>query len=98
MAKYIKCDCCGKRIPFGADIYRIRGNAPLYCSADCFADTNAYIEELNDELAYDCWRKVYNDEEEAAIRQEILRVKADITSLEEKLKDLEFDLKAYENS
>lgn len=98
MAKYIKCDCCGKRIPFGEEVYKFRGYAGLYCSGDCFADAYGEVQELDHELAEDCYHKVYDDEEEVAIRKEIEKTKADIASLTAKLNGLEFDLKAYENS
>lgn len=95
MAKYIKCDNCGKRIYFGEDVYRFLGNAPLYCSAECYADAYGTTEYLNDELAEDCWRKVYDDDEEVRLRREIEQTKLDIQALEMKLKGLEFDLQSY---
>lgn len=98
MAKYIKCACCGKRIYFGEEIYRYPGNAPLYCSPECYVSAYGTEEYLDDELADTCWRKVYDDEEEAAIRREIEQTKMTIANLEMKLKGLEFDLQSYENS
>ena len=97
MAKYIKCECCGAKIHFGESVYRFNGHAPLFCSAECYADAYGVEEYLDDELAITCWRKVYDDEEEKAIRAEIEKTKADIASLEAKLKGLEFDLKGYES-
>lgn len=95
MAKYIKCECCGKRIYFGEDVYRFLGNAPLFCSADCYADAYGVVEYLNDELATDCWRKVYDDEKEVALKKEIEQTKINIADLERHLKALEFDLESY---
>ena len=96
MAKYIKCDCCEKRIPFGEEVYKFRGYAGLYCSGECFADAYGEVQELDSECAYNCYKKVYDDEEEMAIRKAIEQTKIDISNLEMKLKGLEFDLKAYE--
>lgn len=98
MAKYIKCDCCGKRIPFGEEVYKFRGYAGLYCSGDCFADAYGEVQEVDGTLASDCYHKVYDDEEEMTIRKAIEQTKIDISNLQMKLRGLEFDLKAYENS
>lgn len=98
MAKYIKCDCCGKRILFGEEVYKLRGYAGLYCSGDCFTDSYGEVQEVDDALADNCHHKVYNDEEEMAIKKAIEQTKIDIANLQMKLRGLEFDLKAYENS
>lgn len=95
MAKFIKCDCCGKRIEFGSEIYKFHGYAGLYCSADCFSDSYGEVQELDEELAYDCYRHVYDDEEEIIIRSEIERTKADIANLQRKLNGLQHDLEQY---
>lgn len=96
MAKYIKCDCCGKRILFGEEIYQFRGYAGLYCSGECFADAYGEVQEVDETLADDCYHKVYDDEEEMAIRKEIEQTKIDISNLQMKLRGLEFDLQSYE--
>lgn len=96
MAKYIKCDCCEKRIPFGEEVYRFRGYAGLYCSGECFAEAYGEVQELDFQVADNSYKKVYDDEEEMAIRKAIEQTKIDISNLERKLKGLEFDLKAYE--
>ena len=96
MAKFIKCDCCSKRIPLGEEVYKFHGYAGLFCSAECFSDSYGEVQELDDELAEDCFHTIYDDSEEMAIRSEIEKTKADIASLEAKLKGLEFDLKGYE--
>jgi hypothetical protein len=98
MAKYIKCDCCGKRIYFGEEIYKFGGYAGLFCSSDCFADSYGEVQELDDEIAYDCFHKVYDDEEEVALKREIEQTKADIASLQVKLTGLVFDLANIANS
>jgi len=35
--KYIKCDCCGKRIYFDDECYGMNGRCGKYCSGKCFA-------------------------------------------------------------
>ena len=62
MARYIKCSCCGKKIEFGQDVYEFDGRVGLYCSGECFADTYGEIQELDEELAYDCGHTIYDDE------------------------------------
>lgn len=95
MAKYIKCDNCGKRIYFGEEVYKFSGYAGLFCSGDCFADSYGEVQELDDELADDCFHTVYDDTVEMAIIKEIEQTKLDIQALEMKLKGLEFDLQSY---
>jgi len=98
MAKYIRCDCCGKRIEFGEDVMRFPGNAEIFCSEYCFADAFADYEVLNDELASDCWRKVYDDEEDKQkLKEEIAKVTSEMNELEKKLKIMQFELSGYEN-
>lgn len=96
MAKYIKCDNCGNRIYFGDELYKFGGYAGLFCSAECFSDAYGEVQELDYELANDCYHTVYDDEEEVSIKQEILKVKAEITIMEERLKDLQFALELCE--
>ena len=68
MARYIKCDCCGKKIMFGDEIYKFAGHAGLYCSGECFADSYGEVQELDKELADDCYHTIYDDD---ARREEI---------------------------
>ena len=63
MAKYIRCDCCGRRINFSEEVFKFPGYCGLYCSSDCFADSYADIGELDDELVCDCRHEVYDDDE-----------------------------------
>lgn len=95
MAKYIKCDNCGKRIYFGEEVYKFSGYAGLFCSGDCFADSYGEVQELDNELADDCFHVVHDDTVEMAIIKEIEQTKLDIQALEMKLKGLEFDLQSY---
>ena len=68
MAKYIECNCCGKRIEFGAEVYKYGGNAGLYCSPQCFTYTYADEEILDEELVENHWHTIFDDE---ARRREI---------------------------
>ena len=92
MAKYIRCECCGKRIDFGSDVYRFGGHRRLCCSADCFADSYGEIDYLNDELADDCWCHVFDDEE----RQR--EIKAQMETHKQELERLQRELDALNNT
>lgn len=86
MAKYIECDCCGKRIEFGATVYQYDGRAGVYCSAECFADTYGDINILTDELADNCFCKVYDDyARQMEILEQIKRHQLEIESLQRTL-------------
>lgn len=61
MAKYIKCDGCGKAIKFGETVYNYDGFCAVYCSAECFADSYGTELVLNDYVADNCCCKVYDD-------------------------------------
>lgn len=84
MAKYIRCDCCGKRIDFGEEVFKFPGYCGLYCSSDCFTDSYADIGELDDELAYGCHHEIYDDEERKR-------------ELEEKIKEYSKELKIMQH-
>lgn len=60
--RYVKCNCCGKRIYFGETAYRFKGYCGLYCSADCFADSHCVVSELDIELAANTCCTVYDDD------------------------------------
>ena len=86
MAKYIECDCCGKRIEFGATVYQFNGYCGLYCSPECFSDSQADIHILDDELADDCACTVFDDEaRQREILEQIERHKLEIESLQRTL-------------
>ena len=89
MAKYIKCDCCGKRINFGSEVYKFHGYAGLYCSGDCFADSYGEVQELDDELANDCYHEVYDDEaKKEEIRKEMEELKMALDKLYKEFAEL----------
>ena len=90
MAKYIKCDGCGKPILFGEEVYKYPGCCGLYCSAECFADSYAEYGELTEELADDCRHEVYDDEER---KKELRKLIADF---EQTLKQMRNELEGLE--
>ena len=59
---YIKCDCCGKKIPFGEIVYFHSGYCGVYCSAECYADSWGDSAELDEILAEDNGCEIFNDE------------------------------------
>ena len=62
MTKYVKCQCCSKRIYFGERVYRFNGYCGVYCSAQCFAETHCVATDLNAELADQSCCTVYDDD------------------------------------
>ena len=60
---YIKCDCCGRKIPMGSDVWVYNGYCGVYCSAECFADCYADCLTLDEELIEDNGCEVFNDEQ-----------------------------------
>ena len=88
MAKYIKCDGCGKPILFGSEVYQFDNFCGLYCSAECFADSYAICRELDENLADDCHHETYDDEERKkelrkSIREFEMKLGLMISELEE---------------
>ena len=73
MAKYIECDCCGKRIEFGAEVYQLEPYCGLYCSPECFADSFADTHILNDDLVENCACTVFDDEQRKRELEEEIR-------------------------
>lgn len=90
MAKYIKCDGCGKPIPFGAEVYQFDTFCGLYCSAECFADSYAMCRELDGNLADDCHHEVYdNEERKKELHKSIRELEIQLGFLVSELEDLE---------
>lgn len=86
MARYIKCDCCGKKIKFG-DVALTKDLDGVYCSDECFTDAFASAFTVNEESAYDCGSAVYDDEaRKEEIRKEMEEHKQ---AIEELLKEFE---------
>lgn len=83
--KYIKCDCCGKKIYFDDEIYYFDGYCGTYCSAECFAAVYGDTDILDEELAENNMCKVYDDEEIAKRKSEI---KSQIEKLQNELNSL----------
>ena len=90
MAKYIKCDGCGKPIPFGSEAYQFDNFCGLYCSAECFADSYAMCRELDENLANDCHHEIYdNDERKKTLRKSIMDIEMQLIYLVSELEELE---------
>ena len=71
MAKYIKCNHCGKRINFGDIAYHF-DYTDVYCSAECYCEGNANAGTVDDYFATECDCTVYDDEARIAeIRKEM---------------------------
>lgn len=90
MAKYIRCDCCGKPILLGEEVYKFPQYCGIYCSAECFTDTYGNAYELDEELADDCCHEIYDDEE----RKKELR--NNIAKMQMELKNMKIELEALE--
>ena len=90
MAKYIRCDGCGKPILFGSEVYQFDNFCGLYCSAECFADSYAICRELDENLADNCHHEIYDGEErKKELRKSIRELEMQLCSLESELEDLE---------
>lgn len=61
MARYIKCDYCGKRIPFGEFAYHFEYDS-VYCSETCYCSATAEGGIVNENFAHSCDCTVYDDE------------------------------------
>jgi septal ring factor EnvC (AmiA/AmiB activator) len=97
MAKYIRCDCCGKRIDFGEDVYQFAGYCGLFCSADCFADAYANCLELNADVAENCCKTICDDnEDKRKLQEDIARAEEEIEALTRQLKVNRLLLTQYE--
>ena len=90
MAKYIRCDHCGKPILFGEEILQYPGYCGLYCSSDCFADSYADYRLLDEEIADNCHHEVYDDEErKKELRNNIAKMQIDLKIMQAELAGLE---------
>lgn len=90
MAKYIKCDGCGKSIFFGEEVYKYSGYCGLFCSTECFANSYAEYSELTEELADDCRHEVYDDEKrKKELRRLISEFERTLYNMKTELEDLE---------
>lgn len=86
MAKYIKCDCCGKKIMFGEYAYHYEYDS-VYCSGECYASAVGYYGEVNEDFVYSCDCIVYDDEARIAeIRKEMEEHRMAMEKLFEELK------------
>ena len=84
--KYILCDCCGKKIYLGDQVYNYGDYCGSYCSAECFADTYADITDLTLSHAENCMCKVYD---EVVVQEELEVEKKKIEDAQKRIKELE---------
>lgn len=90
MAKYIRCDGCGKPIVFGEEVLNFPGYCGLYCSSDCFANSYAHFYSLDEDVADDCRHEVYDDEErKKELRNNISKMQIDLKIMQAELAGLE---------
>lgn len=75
---YVKCDCCGKKIPFGEIVYFHQGYCGTYCSTECYADSWGESAVLDEILAEDNGCEIFNDEQ----RKKELQLKLEKLELE----------------
>jgi hypothetical protein len=61
MAKYIRCDYCGKRINFGEFAYHFEYDT-VYCSETCYCASTAQGGIVNEDFANSCDSLIYDDE------------------------------------
>ena len=97
MAKYIRCNCCGKRIEFGEEIVKFPGYCGVYCSPYCFADAYGDFRELDDDVVSNCCQEVHDDDEDKRkLQEEIQQAEAEIVALTKKLELNRILLTQYE--
>lgn len=90
MAKYIRCDGCGKPILFGEEVLKYPGYCGLYCSPHCFADSYADYTILDEEEADNCRHEVYDDEKrKKELRDSIAKAQMNLKIMQAELNGLE---------
>ena len=89
MAKFIKCDYCGKKIRFGEKVYTDENADGIYCSCECYGMDNAYEEIVDEDLINDFYWAVYDDDvRKAEIQKEMEEHQKAIEKLFEEFKSL----------
>ena len=61
--KYIKCDCCGRKIPMGSEVWYHDGYCGIYCSQECYAESWGCYGFLDEKMVENCDCTVYDDEQ-----------------------------------
>ena len=84
--KYVKCDCCGRKISMGSDIWVCDGYCGVYCSEECFAECWGDCLTLDEEIIENNGCKVYDDDQR---KKDLLKEMQELT---EKLAKLKFEL------
>ncbi len=81
MAKYIICNNCGKRIPFGEFAYHFEYDT-VYCSETCYCAATANGGVVDEDFANSCDCTIYDDDvRKEEIKKEMERHKQAIEKL-----------------
>ena len=88
--KYIKCDCCGRKIPMGDIVCFHDGYCGVYCSAECYADSWGCYATLDEEIIKNCDCTVYDDEQR---KKDLIKEMEELT---EKLAKAKFELETLQ--
>ena len=89
MTKYVKCNCCNKRVYFGERVYRFKGYLGVYCSAQCFAETHCVVTDLNEELADNSCCTVYDDDQRRTeLKEQMERLLREMNECKEEYESL----------
>lgn len=83
--RYVLCDCCGKKIYLGSEVYCFDGYCGVYCSAECYADANATLKVLDEDEADNCRCDILDDD---ATEKEKNSIQKEIAELQNKLDKL----------
>ena len=84
--KYIKCDCCGRKIYMNDEIWYHDGYCGVYCSQECYAESWGYYGFLDEEIVKNCDCIVYDDEQR---KKDLLKEMEELT---ERLTKAKFEL------
>lgn len=87
--RYVKCNCCGKRIYFGEEVFHYKGYCGIYCSAECFSDAFGEVQELDFDFADNCCAKIYDDEKrKMELKEQMENLLKQMDLCKEELKEL----------
>lgn len=88
--KYIKCDCCGRKIYMEDEIWYQEGYCGIYCSRECYAECYGDYGNLDEETIENCGCVVYDDEQR---KKDLLKEMEELT---ERLTKVKFELKSLQ--
>ena len=85
--KFIKCDCCDRKIYLGDEVFRYEGYCGIFCSEKCFADEYASEITLTEDECDNCGCMIY-DESEIEYKKKEIEMK--INELNKQLAELNY--------